>query len=459
MWHSSKSIIFVTIISMEIIHGLHAMSISIYPEKFEENLNIYLGEPMDKCDNQKDENVQLVNMGLSSVTENFITSVNVKSINLEDNNIVYISPNAFKAVPNLSCLNIRRNNVNNIFNVFLKSFNHTLLNKLNLAQSIFKKTSSEDFSFEILDRSITTKNIEASSKMYLPYVTHLDLSDNNLEALPEYIKTSFPRLTHLYLSDNNLRSFNFIPPTTEYLYLERNRAYVDLTIFPKNINGLFLNDNKFNNFMKNYENLRILSIRNCSDVLYYIKYLNKGKLVDLDISSNRLNDIQINFFRDAKYLKRLSLDRNSLSSLSFLTHLVSLTNLSIAYNKLINIKSDFFVNLKNLQTLNLRGNRIENIDKDAFLNLRMLEKLDLAENNLSTLPVTWMNTLTGLRYLNLKSNSFSSIDSTSIYAYSNLNQLFLGNNNFIQIDMESLMKLPSTVIVHVSSINNSTCVT
>ncbi|XP_043485897.1 toll-like receptor 3 [Polistes fuscatus] len=249
MWYLSTSIIFAAIISMEIIHGLHAITISIDSRKFEEDLGFYLEEPMDKCDNQEHENVQLVNMGLEIVRENFIDSVNVKSINLENNKIVDISSNAFKAVPNLSCLNIRRNYVSTIFDKFLKSFNHTLLIKLNLAQTTLKKT------YESLDEFISNENIVASSEIYLPNVTHLDLSDNNLETFPTYIKTSFPRLTHLYLSGNNLVSLNFIPPTTRY------------------------------------KNLAILSVRNCTDVLYYMEYLNKGNLVDLDMSSNNIKDI------------------------------------------------------------------------------------------------------------------------------------------------------------------------
>ncbi|KAI4477379.1 hypothetical protein M0804_012765 [Polistes exclamans] len=456
MWYLSTSIFFAAIISTEIIHGLHAIKISIDPEKFEENLSPYFGEPMDRCGNEERDNVQLVNMGLEVVRENFINSANVKSINLEDNKIVDISPNAFKAVPNLSCLNIRRNNVPTILNKFLESFKHKSLTKLNLARTILKETSVD---YKSLDRLISNGSILASSEINLPNLMHLDLSDNNLKTLPTYIKTSFPRLTHLYLSDNNLESLNFIPSTTQYLYLERNRRTINLSGFPNNIYALFLNDNIFRSVLSSYTNLSILSIRNCTDVLNSISYLNKGNLIDLDMSSNKLREISTGFLANAKRLKRLSLDRNSLVSLSFLSYLGSLTNLSLAYNMLINITPNYFANLKNLLTLNLRGNRIEKIDKDAFLNLRMLQKLDLAENNLTALPTTWMNTLTELRYLNLKSNPFFSIDSMSINAFSSLNHLVLGNNSFIQIDMSSLIKLPSSVIVHLASINNATCVT
>ncbi|KAL2748227.1 protein artichoke-like [Vespula maculifrons] len=365
MWHSSTFIIHVVVISMGFIQGMFATTISFRSEEFEEDLSLNFEEPMDKCDNPKHEIVKLANMGLRVVRDNFVESVNVRSINLENNDIVDISPDAFKGVPNLSCLNFRRNNRSNILNNFIKSFNHSSLTKLNLAETlssslVFDK-SQKDYSHG--------DNRNTPSKSAFPYVTHLDISKNNLISLPNYVVSLFPHLTHLYLSDNKLDLYwkLTVPATTQVLYLERNSKSIDWSSLPRNISALFLNEN-------------------------YIQY---------------------NSYYESPNLKRL----------------------------------------------NLRGNHITIISKSAFMTLKKLEKLDLAENNLTTLPVTWMNSLTELRYLNLKSNFFTSIDSMSIYGYSNLNHLFVQNNSFIQIEIKSLEKLPSTVVVHVSSINNFTCTT
>ncbi|KAL2716025.1 leucine-rich repeat-containing protein let-4-like isoform X2 [Vespula squamosa] len=444
-------IIHVAVISVVIIHGTFATTISFWPEKFEEDLSFNFIEPMDKCDNPEHEIVKLANMGLRVVRDNFVESVNVRSINLEDNDIVDIFPDAFKGVPNLYCLNFRRNYQSNIINSFLKSFNHSSLTKLNLAGTIspyFDSNSQHD------DRRISSKSV-------LPNVTHLDISGNNLVSLPKDLESLFPRLTHLYLSDNKL-DYNYqriIPATVKVLYFERNSHSISWSDLPRNISALFLNENSVYNIY-DFPNLRLLSVRKCKDIDTLIYKLGQYKnLVDLDISSNNINYISGQSFNSLKFLRRFSIDKNALSSVSFLIHLSSLTDLSISYNELTNITSDIFSNLRNLKRLNLRGNRMTTISKNAFMNLRMLEKLDLAENKLSTLPVTWMNTLIGLRYLNLKSNLFTSIDSMSIYGYSNLNHLFAQNNSFMQIEMESLEKLPSTVTVHLSSINNFTCIT
>ncbi|XP_043490170.1 leucine-rich repeat-containing protein let-4-like [Polistes fuscatus] len=458
MGNLSISIIVAVFINTGIIPGLFATLISTCPEKFEEDLSFNFKEPMDKCDNPQQEIVNLFGSGLQVVRDNFISSNILKSINLENNKIVDISPNAFNAVPNLSCLNIRWNNVTNIFENFLPSFNHTVLTKLNLAHTAFK---NEQYNY--YDHHPAVLRMKNAVPL-LPNLTHLDISDNNLVEIPQYFESSFPRLTHLYLSDNRLSSssFHHIPATTQYLYLERNSGEIYKSDIPMNVYGLFLSQNDFvcDSWRSNlYSNLRILSIQRCDNFVHIFNCFDNGKLIDLDISSNRLSDIRAGVLKNPKSLQRFSLDRNSLDSILFIASFNSLTDLSIAYNNLINITSNLFTNMQQLKKLNLRGNNIALIDKDAFTNLKSLEKLDLAENRLTTLPVSWMNTLTKLRYLNLKSNLFSSINNMYINVYSHLNNLFLGDNNITQIEMRSLKNLPSTVAVYLTSRNSQTCIT
>ncbi|XP_015180258.1 PREDICTED: osteomodulin-like [Polistes dominula] len=381
------------------ISCLLATTISFDPINYEENLSMKFEEPMDKCDTQQQENVNLVNLGLKVVRDYFISSNNLKSINLENNQIIEIAPYAFNAIPNLSCLNIRRNNLTDIFYNFLPSFRHSSLEKLNLANTTFQ--SDLDYSVN-MDPLISDKEIEQGvTKDAIPNLTHLDISDNNLVEIPKYLGISFPRLTHLYMSDNKLNSifFNRLPATLEYIYIERNRGNLELTTFPNNISALFLSHNRLYWSIKPtnlYPNLKVLSIRNCNDIITIIQFLEKGKLVDLDISQNDLVYIEAELFKNAKSL--------------------------------------------------------EPIDEDAFSNLKMLEKLDLAENNLIKLPESWMYNLEQLNYLNLKSNLFSNLDSMSIYVRSNLSHLYLQQNKFASIKIESLMILPTNVEVYLSSI-------
>ncbi|KAI4502108.1 hypothetical protein M0802_002790 [Mischocyttarus mexicanus] len=460
MWNLSTSFILVVFMTTGITNSLCGQYLSLEAEKFEENLSLKFTEPMDNCYNTEHEVVKLVNTKFNTMKDNFIASDYVRSIILENNKIVDISPNAFNAVPNLSCLNIRRNNISNIFDNFLASFNHTALKKLNLAHTAFNKSFYDNTS-SVISNSKTLNG--EYSKPFLPNLTHLDISDNKLKELPIYLNFSFPRLTHLYMSDNELNSdtFNRIPATTQYLYLERNHGFINVSSFPENIYALILNENSNITWniepFREYPNLRILSLRNTISYRVYNLFIGLKKLADLDISSNNISNIDEFTFKNATSLKRLSLDQNDLNSLPFLAPLNSLTDLSIAYNKIFKIMRTFFANQYNLKTLNLRGNLISLIEKDAFSNLIMLEKLDLSENHLMTIYESWMKPLKSLKYLNLKTNLFDSLDNMKVDADSKLTNLFVEHNIFKLTNISTIFSLPSTVVLHLSSMYSSKC--
>ncbi|KAI4502106.1 hypothetical protein M0802_002788 [Mischocyttarus mexicanus] len=424
-------------------------------ENFEEDLSFKFDEPMDECDGTKNETLKLVNIDLKLIKDNFTVSDDIKSINLENNKIVYISPNAFNAVPNLSCLNIRHNYLKNVFDSFLVSFNYTSLKKLNMADVVLKKTSDDSHSPDI---SISNEDNAIYSNSRLPYLTHLDISNNNIKELPKYFSSMFPSLTHLYLSDNDLISIDYLPRTMQYLYLERNHRDFDLFYVPTFIPMLFLNDNTFIGKFNKYPILNTLSMRNCKNVLQVIENFHKESLVNLDMSSNKIHSIHVKLFINAASLKKLSLDRNNIDSLSFLVPLHSLTDLSVAYNNLGYLTSYSLLPLVSLRNLNFRGNNIVAISVDTFSRLRKLEKLDLSENNLKMLPEFWMRSVTSLNYLNLKSNFFLNVDNMHISRDSNVNHLLIGDNSFIKIDIKSLSNLPTNVNVHFSSKNCSTSI-
>ncbi|KAI4502104.1 hypothetical protein M0802_002786 [Mischocyttarus mexicanus] len=447
MWNLSKSFILVAFIGTVIVNFAKPVLTSNNLKNLQENLSFHFEQPMDKCEKEKYEFLKLENVGLTKVKRNFVVSRHMESINLENNKISEISPEAFDGVPFLSCLSIRDNNIPYVFERFLASFIHLSLNKLNLAHTAFNRffQSNRDSVFSKISN-------REHSKTFLPNLTHLDISGNKLKELPIYLNFSFPFLTHLYLSDNELNSdtFDRIPATTQYLYLERNSEIVNISNFPKHIHGLYLNENniKWNeNHFEEYPNLKILSLRKCYDILSYFNHLELTKLVDLDISSNDIDYIDPQLFDYAESLKRLSLDKNNLYLLSFLESLKSLTHLSIAYNKLSYITNDSLANLKNLRSLNLRGNIISVVQNNAFSNLSMLEKLDLSENQLSILPSLWMEPLENLEYVNLNMNLFPDLKSMNILSDTESGNVFIGNKSYANIAKPTIRLTSLSVIV------------
>ncbi|KAI4502111.1 hypothetical protein M0802_002793 [Mischocyttarus mexicanus] len=451
MWNLDKSFILLVFIGTVIVNGSDAPTIS-YSKLLEEDLSLKFGEPMDKCNNTKEEYIKFVNTNLDWIRSNFVISDHVKSVNLENNKIVEVSLNAFKDASKLSCLNIGSNNIIDLFDSFLPSFNHASLNKLNLVNASFKGTLEEYYKTYYSD---SKENIEYSKNGNLTNVTHLDISWNRLKEIPNCLNTSFPSLTHLYMSNNDLHSdtFNRIPATTQHLYIEKNSEVVVLSNFPRNITGIFLHEvivewDIF--YLLQYPNLTTFSCSKCLNVANYFYSLDTRKLVNVDISSNNIKYLREDLFRSAKSLKRLSVDRNNLDSLLFLTPLSALTDLSMAYNNLEKLPNFGLENLKNLRTLNLRGNYINEIQKYAFSDLKMLEKLDLAENNLSNIPTSWMRPLSSLYYLNFKWNEFPTLFSMYIPFDSKLSKLFAGNNLFSNIDFRGLLSIPLNATIFMS---------
>ncbi|KAI4502105.1 hypothetical protein M0802_002787 [Mischocyttarus mexicanus] len=462
MLNLSSSFILIAVIVVEIIHGSLAGLISTHSELFEVDFSWKLGEPMDRCDKLEDGFLSLVNVGLKVVKDHFVESDTVKSMNLENNMITDISPNAFKFVPNLSCLNMRHNHIRTIFEHIILSFNPTSkMTKLNLANALFRNITHNHTDPMVL---LSDEKIDESAIIKLPFLTHLDMSSNNLTKFPSNFKFSFPNLTHLYLSDNKLHSsfLSEIPPSTQYLYLERNGYDIEIDKLPNNIHGLFFNENKVYqnvNLKGRFPNLRVLSFRKCNHYYTFVRSLDKKKLVDVDLSLNNISRLSLTYLKDATSLQRLSLDHNSIYTLYFLRSLQSLTDLSVFDNKIEYITDNSLATLNNLRKLNLRRNQIAIITESAFLKLVKLEILDLAENNLFWLPRLWMKNLTNIKYLNLNSNKFSFIEGMHIqYANSNLHHLFFANNNFTRINMNSLRNLSHNTTIHVTLGNNSTCI-
>ncbi|KAI4502103.1 hypothetical protein M0802_002785 [Mischocyttarus mexicanus] len=459
MWNLNTFIIVATIIGMNILQCLAIASISIAMDEFEENLSLTLGEPMDKCDYSLDTTIKITNYGLTEVQDYFFVDPNITNINLENNSISDLHPNIFTYIPNLYCLNMAGNNLTISLDNILKLFDKKLLTKLNLANAWFHNTKYDPSSriFRIMNTDTVKKSLSI-----LPNLTHLDISDNNLSALPMNLASMFPNLTHLYLSDNKMQSyfFNRIPSTVKYVYLERNGYDFNIDAIPDGVFGLFFDGNKiYHNvdYKNKYENMTVLSCRNCSNYETFIPSINQIKLLDLDLSSNDIHYIEPGFLNCSKSLERLCLDNNFLDRINFTGPFKNLTHLSLAYNNISYIVTGSFTNQTNLKILNLRGNKIKLVLSDCFSDLEKLEKLDLAENHLTMLPVLWMSNLQNLSYLDLRANQFQNIDNMNIYIHSILNHLFIGNNCFKKMDHETLMKLPSKVVAYVSMGNYSTC--
>ncbi|GJQ68855.1 hypothetical protein Trydic_g6055 [Trypoxylus dichotomus] len=103
-------------------------------------------------------------------------------------------------------------------------------------------------------------------------------------------------------------------------------------------------------------------------------------------------------------LRHLDLSHNNLISLkgSFSSDL--LIELDVSYNKLDFIDYDFFANLRNLKILNLSHNNLQKLYAQIFQGLSQLKTIDLSYNRIINLPDDVFTPLTSLQNLNLGYN-------------------------------------------------------
>lgn len=107
-------------------------------------------------------------------------------------------------------------------------------------------------------------------------------------------------------------------------------------------------------------------------------------LVLLDLSSNQIDLLPENVFKDVEKLEELFLQMNSLKKLKakVLRPLARLKCLRLDDNRLSELSLGIFDNQVLLRELNLRGNLLTFIPGKLFLHLHHLRILDLSDNKI-----------------------------------------------------------------------------
>lgn len=182
-----------------------------------------------------------------------------------------------------------------------------------------------------------------------------------------------------------------------------------------------------------------------------LNYLEK-----LVLSSNEIRRLKINVFKHVPALTELDLKKNRIEDIgSALQNLTQLEILELSFNKIKQLNVDTFLNIKYLEILDLSNNRIEFIDIDVFATNLHLKAVNLANNKLSNLDLKIFSAdfrIFDIRNNNLQNLSLTSglifphASNTSINADQNLledfnvdskiilNKLSLTSNNFSSLD-------------------------
>ncbi|WOK98273.1 putative LRR receptor-like serine/threonine-protein kinase [Canna indica] len=249
----------------------------------------------------------------------------------------------------------------------------------------------------------------------------LDLSDNNITALPSDFGELCASLSSLNLSSNNIAGAlpsnigNF--ERMETLDLSRNRFSGEI---PREVGSL--------------STLMVLNLsRNLLEMVIPETILGCASLVSLDVSNNRLNgSVPDGFGATFKNLSILDLSENGISGkMPDLSGLHSVTYLNLSGNLFRDLVLGGF--RAPLQVVDLSRNQfhglVSQVNRSSTSNWSSLVYLDMSMNELTGEFFPGLGDLKSLKHLNLAFNKFSSQELIQIEIPSSLQYLNLSKTN------------------------------
>lgn len=174
--------------------------------------------------------------------------------------------------------------------------------------------------------------------------------------------------------------------------------------------------------------LERLELSNSIKLIPETAFIHLPELRRLDLSWNRIAQIDANAFSGLKHLKRLHLDRNCLTFVDETTFrgVDALTNLTISHNKIERIADDAF-DFPNLIEIDLSNNKLRTLSNTTFGRCIKLQKVDLKSNDLRSIGET-LYQLRDLHYINLDNNHIEDVRIESFARQQHLDYLSLQQN-------------------------------
>ena len=352
---------------------------------------------------------------------------------------------------------------------------------------------------------ISSKKLTLNSQSFngLINLTELDLSSNQIAALPDCLFDSCTALKIVNLSYNNIikletPTFKNLVNLEELNLTSNSIKEFDSNVFlcNKELIKLRLNYNEITqlneDFFKGLYQLTHLDLAynqivslpkaplgNCLKVVN----LSSNKFIKLEMSSFQtwvyLEELNLldnnieradfsNIFAHNKNLRILNISDNPLTSLNnqsfnglnltelhlrncqitYLTEelfngLVNLTDLDLCGNRIMSLPDGMFQNLTNLKDLDLSSNQISELPNRLFHSLVSLENLDLDLNELTNLSKGLFDNLICLKFLNLRRNQISIIPDGIFKNLVSLEELGLEDNHIMSLPKEFFKDLVS----------------
>lgn len=238
----------------------------------------------------------------------------------------------------------------------------------------------------------------------------IDCSDQQLTDFPFDLNTD----AHvLYLTNNNFVGF---PPE-----LEQFNNLEELSLAGNHLSG------RLPNLVQNLRQLSILNLANNNFDSWANYGLNSTRL---DLSKNKINNIEESAFNNMPFLTYLDLAENRISNLPH--------NLFLNTNKLDTLilsrnEFDTFPNFRSfsLKTLDLSNCQIATLEHNSFFGKSSLAEVNLSINEIDSIPDNIASST--LQTLDLSYNNISSISDQTFSSLPHLMVLDLRGNDFKEV--------------------------
>ncbi|XP_078662701.1 uncharacterized protein LOC144906373 [Branchiostoma floridae x Branchiostoma belcheri] len=359
---------------------------------------------------------------ISSLPEDLLSGLaHMESLNLYDNNITVLSPNIFKDTSRLNSLDLSNNKITKISKTL---FSNTRLNKIVLNDNMISTIDDGAFAgMETLGAidiylhnnqltSVTNNTFKISERGGIETLT---LHDNKIATLESGSFESADQMSELDLSYNMLAQVS-LPGlrSIETVSLNSNKLKsppAGLSDAAETLTTLDLYDNEMNEIPAGaFQGLRNLNRLNLANSLKVNGTLNAQAFCNL------------------RSLESLVLDEDHLQSVptNALNCITTLTSLTLSYNRIDNVTSDFGKS-SNLLELYLKDNSISMVPTNILMPYPKLVRIDMTDNSITHLSSNSFPN-TKLATLVLEGNHISFIESGAFVGLSSLETVNLANN-------------------------------
>ncbi|KAM7354955.1 toll-like receptor 6 [Cochliomyia hominivorax] len=376
--------------------------------------------------------------------EAFAVVNHLERLDLSSNNIWSLPENIFCTLSGLISLNMSENRLQDVNELGFRDRSKDHPSDATSSPDSSKRSNTPcNLDIEILDVSYNHfVLLPANGFATLRRLRVLQVNNNEISMIGDKALSGLKNLQILNLSSNKLVAlpselFTEQSGSIQEVYLQNNSISV---LSPK--------------LFSNLEQLQALDLSYNQITSTWIDrstFVGLIRLVLLNLSHNKLTQLDAEIFTDLYTLQILNLRHNQLENIAAETFapMNNLHTLLLSHNKLKYLDAYALNGLYVLSLLSLDNNHLIGVHPEAFRNCSSLQDLNLNGNQLKTVPLAIRN-MRLLRTVDLGENMITVLEDNAFKGLSNLYGLRLIGNYLENITMHSFKELPSLQILNLA---------